>query len=286
MSRSQPPPSSPSACNVPAPDTGYRPGRRFALANVTRQHNALPCAKEPRHSLFRPCDQHGPRPTKTFAVANVRSSAHCPAMCERPSHREGVLPMSNTETTVRRPGHHKVRRHANSTSPSQGSCVVLSLRLRFRPARDRGRSRGRRRPSSTDPTGPAPAATSPTDNRSSRRLHSAGASPSRPVSRMHLPEAPQPNDGFSFPEPSPTEPTASTLGDLNPRHRPGSTAALNRIRSDLTPRAASQPLSLSPSHPLTLSPSHPLTLSPSHPLTLSPSHPLTLSPSPKNYVKR
>ena len=26
----------------------------------------------------------GCRPTKTFAVANVRSSAHCPAMCERP----------------------------------------------------------------------------------------------------------------------------------------------------------------------------------------------------------
>ena len=226
--------------------------------------------------------------------------------------------MSNSpKQTVRRPGHHKAPGHNRQLHLALPRVVrrpfASRLRLMTRPQSRHDRL-GRRRPSSTDPTGPAPATSAPsrqTDNRSDRCLHPVGASPiCRPVSRMHLPEAPQPNDGFSFPGPSPTEPTASTLGDLNPRHRPGSTAARSAARPTpahpplprwrVTNRTlAAAPPDLSPRPPLLVAPSPSTPDSHPAPPVSQPSHasqPLTLSrlthashashASHTNYVKR
>ena len=211
-------------------------------------------------------------------------------MCERPFGAGGRLAHASHENICQKTGATiKCSVTRSALRPPKGRALSFRQVDRFGTLQIetcRLAISGPRQPSRQDRPLQPPHPPRQTDNRSPRHFRPVGASPSRPVSRMHLPEAPQPDDGFSFPGPSPTEPTASTLGDLNPRHRPGSTAALNRIRSDLTPRAASQPLSLSASHPHTLTPSHPHTLTPSHPHTLTPSHPHTLTPSHPHTLTR
>ena len=259
-----------------------RPARTVAFANG-RVVSAIPrnVRKDPRHSSPRPCAQHGMSPDQERLQSQTsRSSAHCPAMCERPFGAGGRLAHASHENICQKTGATiKCSVTGPAPRPPKGRASSFRQVDRFGTLQIETCRPADLRPSSTEPSGPAPATSAP-------------ATPDRQPLPSPLPPRWRLTKPTGIPDASARGPPTQrrllfsrTLANRTDGEHPwrphppgtaaGSTAALNRIRSDLTPRPASQPLSLSPSHPLSLSASQPLSLSASQPLSLSASQPLS-----------